>query len=63
MAGNPHIEAIDRFEQEQRSLFKELDDALEQDRRKRQRESDAFVDWAIRRATPNPKFDDDWKID
>ncbi len=59
---NAHVKAIADFHQEQREMLDSLDEAIEQARKERQKQADAFADWAMRRGKPNPKFDDEWKI-
>jgi hypothetical protein len=50
------------FQEAQRQQEVLLDAAVEAARQASRRRADEFLDWAIRRATPNPKFDEDWTV-
>jgi hypothetical protein len=57
------IEFLQRGETEQRDIEWRLTVVIEQRRRASYEQAKQLDDWAMRRAQPNAKFDDEWKID
>lgn len=53
---------LKEFQAEQREMLASLDKAVAEAQRASHQRANDFMDWAMRRATPNPKFDDEWKI-
>lgn len=56
------VQAVYEFCAEQRDMEWRLIVLIEQSRRARYQEAQKVEEWALRRAQPNPKFDDEWKI-
>jgi hypothetical protein len=53
---------LKEFQAEQREQLQSLDRAIRESDEARRKRSEDFLDWAIRRAVPNPKFDEEWKL-
>lgn len=53
---------LKEFQSEQREMFESLDRTIAESNRISRKRTDEFLDWAIRRAQPNPKFDEEWSI-
>lgn len=53
---------LKEFQEEQRRQGASLDKAVQDANAASRKRADDFLDWALRRAQPNPKFDPDWTI-
>lgn len=53
---------LKEFQAEQLEMLDSLDKAVADSSRDSRKRADDFLDWAIRRAQPNPKFDEEWSL-
>lgn len=53
---------LKEFHAEQLEMLGSLDKAVSEATHASRKRADDFLDWAIRRAQPNPKFDEEWSL-